>query len=70
MSNKVYDIIKDVALFATPVIVFITALCSIWNVPHCAEITASLAALDTMLGAFVIVAKKLYDNKGNNSSKN
>lgn len=67
MSNKVYDIIKNVALFGAPVIVFISALCSIWDIPYCAQITASLAALDTLLGAIVVVAKKIYDT---NSSKN
>lgn len=63
MSNKTYDIIKNISLFAAPVLVFISAMVSIWNVPHMTEITASLAALDTLLGAVVIVAKKVYENK-------
>ncbi len=63
MTNKTYDIIKTVALFAVPVLAFIASLCSIWNVPYCEQITATLTALDTLLGAIVIVAKKLYDGK-------
>ena len=63
MSNKTYDIIKTVALFAVPVLAFAASLCSIWNVPYCEQITATLTALDTLLGAIVIVAKKLYDSK-------
>lgn len=63
MSDKTYDIIKNVALFAVPVIAFISSLCNIWNVPYCEAITASLTALDTLLGAIVIVAKKIYDGK-------
>lgn len=63
MSNKTYDIIKNVSLFAAPVLVFVSALVSIWNVPYMNEITATLAALDSLLGAVVIVAKKIYDNK-------
>jgi hypothetical protein len=63
MSDKTYDIIKNTALFATPVITFIVALCSIWNVPYCEAITASFAALDTLLGAIVLVAKKIYESK-------
>lgn len=69
MSNKTYDIIKNVSLIAAPVLVFVSALVSIWNVPHMTEITATLAALDSLLGAIVIVAKKIYDGKsegGNN----
>lgn len=66
MSNKTYDILKNVALFGAPIIVFISALCSIWDVPYCAQITASLAALNTLLGAIVVVAKKIYDNNSEN----
>lgn len=61
MSNKTYDTLKAIALFATPIIVFLSALCTIWNIPHCAELTATLAAIDALLGGIVIVAKKLYD---------
>lgn len=63
MSNKTYDIIKNTCLLAVPVLAFIASLCSIWNVPYCEQITASLTALDTLLGAIVIVAKKIYDGK-------
>lgn len=63
MSNKTYDIIKNVSLIAAPVLVFVSALVSIWNVPHMTEITATLAALDSLLGGIVIVAKKIYDGK-------
>lgn len=63
MTNKTYDTIKTVALFAVPVLAFVASLCSIWNVPYCEQITATLTALDTLLGAVVIVAKKLYDGK-------
>lgn len=69
MSNKTYDIIKNVSLIAAPVLVFVSAMVSIWNVPHMSEITATLAAIDSMLGGLVIVAKKIYDGKtegGNN----
>lgn len=64
MSNKTYDIIKNISLFAAPVLVFVSAMVSIWNVPRAAEITATLAAVDTLLGGFVIVAKKIYDKNG------
>lgn len=63
MSNKTYDIIKNISLFAAPILVFISAMVSIWNVPYMTEITASLAAVDSLLGGIVIVAKKIYDNK-------
>lgn len=63
MSDKQYDTIKNVALIVAPVITFIGALVSIWKLPYTAEITASLAALDTLAGAIVLVAKKIYESK-------
>lgn len=60
MTNKTYDIIKTIALIATPVLTFAAALVSIWNIPHGAELTATFAALDTLLGAVVVVAKSIY----------
>lgn len=62
MSDKTYDTIKNLALIVAPVITFLGALISIWNVPYSAEITATLAAIDTLAGAVVLVAKKIYDD--------
>lgn len=70
MSDHTYDIIKNFALFAAPILAFLGSLVTIWAaiitkdpvVP--AAITASLTAVDTLLGAIVIVAKNIYeDNK-------
>lgn len=63
MNDKTYDIIKNTALIITPVLAFIASLVSIWNIPHGAEITATLTAIDTLLGAIVVVAKKIYEGK-------
>lgn len=61
MNNKTYDTIKMIALFAVPVLAFLASLCTIWSVPYCEQITATLTAIDTLLGGIVIVAKKLYE---------
>ena len=63
MSNKTYDVLKNVALVAAPVIVFASTLLAIWNVPYQTEITATLAAVDTLIGAIVVAAKKSYDGR-------
>lgn len=39
MTNKQYDFIRLIGEIAVPVIAFITAICTIWNVPHCAEVS-------------------------------
>ena len=63
ISNKVYDTIKLVALIGAPVIVFLSALCNIWAVPHAAELTATLAAIDTLIDAIVTALKADYDRR-------
>lgn len=61
MSNKTYDTIKLIGLIAVPVLAFIASLCSIWNVPYCEQITATLTAIDTLIGAIVVIVKAYYD---------
>lgn len=63
ISNKMYDFVKMVALIGAPVIVFLSALCNIWNIPHAAELTATLAAIDTLIGAIVTALKADYDRQ-------
>ena len=63
ISNKMYDFIKLVALIGAPVIVFLSALCNIWAVPHAAELTATLSAIDTLIGAIVTALKADYDRQ-------
>ena len=63
MSNRMYDIIKLVALIGAPVIVFLSALCNIWHVPYAGELTATLAAIDTLIGAIVTALKADYDRQ-------
>ena len=59
MSNRQYDITKFVALMA-PVLTLIASVVGIWGVPYADKITATLAAIDTCLGAIVIIAKAKY----------
>lgn len=63
MSDRTYNCVKNIALIITPVITFAGAFISIWKIPYAAEITATLAALDTLAGAIVIVAKSIYEKK-------
>ena len=63
ISDKLYDFLKIMALIAAPVIVFLSALCNIWNIPHAAELTATLAAIDTLIGAVVAALKADYDRR-------
>lgn len=61
MDNKTYDILKAVALFIAPTLTFIAAVLPIWHVPFTQEITATLAAVDILIGSIVVAAKKVHD---------
>ena len=63
MTNKTFNIIRLIGEIAVPVIACITAICTIWNVPHCAEVTATLTALDTLIGAVVMILRKNYNKR-------
>ena len=63
MSDKTYDTIKMIALICTPLVAFLAALATIWRVPYAEQITASLTALDTLLGALVVVLAREYNKK-------
>lgn len=68
MTDKTYDTIKNIALFAVPVLSFLGSLVTIWAaiitsdpvIP--AAITATLTAIDSLLGGIVIVAKRIYES--------
>lgn len=60
MSNKTYDTLKVVALILTPILAFAASLVNIWGIPYGEQIVATLTALDTLIGAVVVVAKKAY----------
>ena len=70
MSDKTYDCIKNCALIVAPIITFLGTLVTIFQVPYMAEITAVLAALDTLIGAVVIAAKKIYEDKQKGGKEN
>lgn len=61
ISNRTYDVIKFIALFVAPICTFFAALVEIWGIPYGPQIVATIAALDTLLGAVVIILKKLYE---------
>lgn len=62
IDNRTYDRIKFIALLVAPVITCLSALCNIWHIPYTAEITATFAALDALVGAVVTILKKMHDD--------
>ena len=71
MSNKVYDILKWIALVVFPAIATLFSTISmIWGIPYGEQITSTIIAIDTALGAILGVSsvkylKKVGDSKWN-----
>ena len=63
LSNKAYDILKIIAIIAAPLCTFIAAICDIWGIPHGAEIAATVAAINALLGAILQHSTRLYNER-------
>ena len=70
MSNKVYDIIKNLALILAPIVTLVMALLQAFDVIDNETGVAIASAIDTFLGAIVVVAKQIYDGKNGNKVEN
>jgi len=61
MTNKIYDILKFVALAVMPALAtLVLTLGGIWNIPHAEAIAATITAIDTFLGAILGISSKEY----------
>jgi len=64
MDNKTYDFLKWVAMIVLPAVVtFVAAIGQIWGIPYTAQIAATIAAIDTLLGACLQVSSANYTEK-------
>lgn len=62
MSNKVYDILKDIALIVLPALATLyAALAKIWGFPYEVAIPATIMAVDTFLGAILKISTNQYN---------
>ena len=66
MSDKMYDIIKNLALILETVVTLIIALLQAFDIVDNEIGIAISSAIDTFLGAIVVVAKQIYDSKNKN----
>lgn len=64
MNNKVYDILKWVAMIVLPAIgtLYLT-LSGIWGLPYGEQIAGSITAIDTFLGAVLMISSNSYKKK-------
>lgn len=65
LSNKVYDILKFIALIILPALAtLVGTLGNIWNWPYIEQIVPSITAIDVFLGAILGISSVKYNEKG------
>ena len=69
MSDKVYDVLKWIALILIPAIgTLYFALAGIWGFPYAEAIVGTLTAVDTFLGAILGISTSMYKKNQNKSN--
>lgn len=64
MSNKVYDVLKWIALVALDAIgLFYKTIATIWGLPLGDEVMATCAALSVLIGALLGISSATYNKK-------
>lgn len=62
MSNKVYDVLKWIAMYFLPAIgTLYFALSGIWNLPYGEQVVGSITAVDTFLGVLLGISTAQYN---------
>ena len=61
MNNKVYDILKWIAMYLLPAIgTLYFALAGIWDFPYGEQIVGTITAVDTFLGVILGISSAQY----------
>lgn len=64
MPNKVYDLLKWIALVVLPALATLYfALAGIWGFPYGEQVVGTIAAVDTFLGAILGISSINYQKK-------
>ena len=64
MSNKVYDVLKYIALILLPALgALYFALAKIWGFPYATEIVGTISAVDAFLGARLQISTNQYNKE-------
>ena len=61
MSNKMYDVLKFIALIGLPALgTLYFTLSGIWGFPYGEEVIGTITAVDTFLGALLGISNAAY----------
>lgn len=61
MSNKIYDVLKFIAQIVLPALATLyVTIASLWGLPYPEEISGTIMAIDTFLGAVLMISSNQY----------
>lgn len=64
MSNKVYDVLKWVAMYLLPALgTLYFAIAGIWGLPYGEQIVGTISAVDTFLGVILGISSVNYSKE-------
>ena len=64
MSNKVYDVLKWIAMYLLPALgTLYFALSAIWGLPYGEQIVGTITAIDTFLGVVLGISTAQYNKR-------
>lgn len=64
MSNKVYDVLKWIAMYLLPALgTLYFALSGIWGLPYGEQIVGTITAIDTFLGVILGISTVQYNKR-------
>lgn len=71
LNNKVYDVLKFIAQIVLPAIatLYIT-VANIWGLPYGEQISGTIMAIDTFLGALLMISTNAYNKQLEKEDKN
>ena len=64
MNNKVYDVLKWVAMLFLPALaILVRTVFPIWNIPYGEQISDTIVAVNAFLGAVLGISNTVYKAK-------
>ena len=64
LNNKVYDVLKFIAQIVLPAVAtFYISIAGIWGLPYGEEVSGTIMAIDTLLGALLMISTTAYNKR-------
>lgn len=71
MSNKVYNVLKWIAMIVLPATATLyLGLSQIWGFPYGEEVSSTITLVDTFLGTVLMISTANYNKKVSNDNEN